>query len=424
MPFPEHWRDWPTLSAWLSSHTTWSRPATFAYLGVLLLVAAGHFAWQHLRSGWREYAGAGAVLRATALSTRRAGPGALLAFRAVVFVTMFYTLLQTSFAEGPLCLRFFTVWNFGALVIFFALGCALSCSCCVDAALMRATPRPSHRLAAAVHHLLLEVQLPMSFMITAVVWLVLYPYDAAIDDSASAIYWKYANLSSLTMHGANFLVMLLEFALDALHIEPAHFGLVRDQPQPVPTLAPRRPQPVPTDNLGTPRTHRPMPARVALRPGAGVVGAVRAVQRPAGLLDQRHRLLLYGLHAGEDARRVLRPHAADVRRVGRGLRAIAAQVEALTRRRLAAQVPHRSLEAYRATHPARRAARHEGNQRGSRDGRRDGSGRARSLARRLGPSRGERRLGFRRRLEAMPCKGRWLGIDRGGPAATGQRRSR
>jgi len=28
------------------------------------------------------------------------------------------------------------------------------------------------------------------------------------------------------MHGANFLFMLLEFGLDALHVEPAHFGLV------------------------------------------------------------------------------------------------------------------------------------------------------------------------------------------------------
>ena len=199
---------------------------TFAYLCAMFAVAAGHFARRHFRIGWREYAGSGCVVRATALSTARGGPACLLFFRGAVFGCLFYTLLQTSFLEGPLCLRFFTVWNFSALVAFFALGCALSCSCCVDVAQMRAAPRTSHRLAAAIHHLLLEVQLPMSFMIVAVVWLVLYPRDAAVNSSASVIYSQYTNLSSLTMHGANFVAMLAEFALDALHVEPGHLGLV------------------------------------------------------------------------------------------------------------------------------------------------------------------------------------------------------
>ena len=73
--------------------------------------------------------------------------------------------------------QFFTVWNFAALVAFFALGTGLSCSCCRDVAHIRERPpRTIHRHAAAAHHLLLAVELPMSAMITACVWLVLYPH--------------------------------------------------------------------------------------------------------------------------------------------------------------------------------------------------------------------------------------------------------
>ena len=171
------------------------------------------------------YAGASAVRRSSASSVRRVRPGTLLAFRASVFAVTFYMLLQSTFYEGPQCLRFFTVWNFIALVAFFALGTALSCSCCREIALVRAVPSKSHRLAAAAHHMLLEVQLPMAAMITLVVWLILYPYDAEHDPS---LFWyvRYTNLTSLTMHGMNLVFMLCEFAIDALHLEPSHFGLV------------------------------------------------------------------------------------------------------------------------------------------------------------------------------------------------------
>lgn len=124
------------------------------------------------------------------------------------------------------CAQFFTVWNFIILVAFFALGTALSFSCCRDVAMLRETPSASHRLAAAAHHLLLEILLPMSAMITAVVWLILYPYDLYDRNLPTFMLAKYTNLTSLTMHGANAVFMLIEFALDALHVTPGHFGLV------------------------------------------------------------------------------------------------------------------------------------------------------------------------------------------------------
>jgi hypothetical protein len=126
----------------------------------------------------------------------------------------------------PSTRQFFTVWNFIILVLFFALGTGLSFSCCRDVAMLRETPSASHRLAAAAHHLMLEILLPMSAMITAVVWLVLYPYDLYDRSFPTFMLAKYTNLTSLTMHGANAVFMLIEFALDALHVTPGHFGLV------------------------------------------------------------------------------------------------------------------------------------------------------------------------------------------------------
>ena len=62
----------------------------------------------------------------------------------------------------------------------------------------------------------------MSAMVAAVVWLVLYPSDA----NAARALERYTNLTSLTMHAANLVFMLLEFALDALHVDVRHVGLV------------------------------------------------------------------------------------------------------------------------------------------------------------------------------------------------------
>ena len=161
------WSYW--LSSWWSSHVPWARPITMALISVVLILSTCHFAHQWLRGGWRLYAGVRAVRIASSGSVWQVGPAALLMYRSAVFVTCFLTLVQSVFNGGVETLRWFTVWNFTALVIFFALGTGLSCPCCREIGLVRSTPSRSHRVAAALHHLLLEVELPMSAMITAVV---------------------------------------------------------------------------------------------------------------------------------------------------------------------------------------------------------------------------------------------------------------
>ena len=46
--------------------------------------------------------------------------------RTLIFSWCFFILSQSSFYEGPGCLRFFTVWNFIALTIYFGIGAGLA----------------------------------------------------------------------------------------------------------------------------------------------------------------------------------------------------------------------------------------------------------------------------------------------------------
>lgn len=214
-----------------SRRVEWARPLTFTYILAMFWITMFHFVWRHRHGSWRQYyMGSTAVRLASSPSVRHIGKDVLFVYRLCVFLYCFWSLLDTSIATGPSCLRFFTVWNFTALVCFFALGTGLSFSCCRDVAQLRSPPSRVHRAAAALHHILLEVQLPMAAMIALVVWLVLYPYDAMggaeHPDATAYRLSQYTNLTSLTMHAANLIFMLVEFGLDALHVAPGHMGLV------------------------------------------------------------------------------------------------------------------------------------------------------------------------------------------------------
>ncbi|KAL1530933.1 hypothetical protein AB1Y20_001824 [Prymnesium parvum] len=201
-----------------SQPTSWTAPLTLSGFLLALLAGLAHFSAHSSRRGWPPPQHA---LLAGRTSHPAVRPAHLLAYRATVLALTASLLLHSSLAAGPSCLRFFTVWNFIALVACFALGTALSCAHVCAPAHCAHAPSAAHALAAAAHHLLLEIELPMSAMIAAVVWLVLYPYDQ--DNHLTLL--EYTNLTSLSMHGLNVCVLLLEFALDALDVRPEHVGL-------------------------------------------------------------------------------------------------------------------------------------------------------------------------------------------------------
>ena len=230
----EPWYTGGWLEARLQQHTTWTRPVTFVYMVVLLVLGTSHFVTRNLRQPWRWRKtslldavelriAASTVHRASATSSARVPEVALLVVRTTTFAWNVLLLAQSSFADGVACLKFFTFWNFIALTVFFGLGAALSCSCCRQIARLQ-PPSREHRIAAALHLVLLEMELPLSVVIAAIVWLVIYPFDLSNGNPVRIA--GDLNLTSLTMHAANVAMMFLEFCLNGLLLNPEHVGLV------------------------------------------------------------------------------------------------------------------------------------------------------------------------------------------------------
>jgi len=83
--------------------------------------------WYNRRAQWRDFRRVPTTLAASATSSHHVPAAALLGVRCVIFTWCLFLLVQSVAAEGPDCLRFFTVWNFIVLTTFFGLGTVLSC---------------------------------------------------------------------------------------------------------------------------------------------------------------------------------------------------------------------------------------------------------------------------------------------------------
>ena len=105
--------------------------------------------------------------------------GTLLLVRAAIFSWCFFILAQSAFHEGPGCLRFFTVWNFIVLTVFFGIGTGLSCTCCRHSAECGPITR-DHRIWAGLHRLLFEIELPMTMLVAVIVWFAIYPNAVSV----------------------------------------------------------------------------------------------------------------------------------------------------------------------------------------------------------------------------------------------------
>ena len=212
--------------AWLTTPTWWASPLTFAYLLLVILLAGAWHLWICRQSARSRLAESDVALQRTA-SVRRSSatvctavpPLLLLCLRGIIFVYCLVILVWSSLLQGIGCLKYFTVWNFIALTAFFGLGTVLSYS-----SYGWRPPCGEHHKMAAAHQVLLTVELPMSCLVTFVVWLLLYPVEYG-EDAAYAQQQDF-NLASFTMHAVNVIVMLLEFCLDGLHVEPQHLGIV------------------------------------------------------------------------------------------------------------------------------------------------------------------------------------------------------
>ena len=139
----------------------------------------GHFCWVETRAGWAAFRGDRQVRAASFTSSPCVSEGTLLVVRAAIFSWCFFILAQSAFHEGPGCLRFFTVWNFVVLTVFFGIGTGLSCTCCRNSA-QRGPITRDHRMWAGLHRLLFEIELPMTMLVAVVVWFALYPNAVSV----------------------------------------------------------------------------------------------------------------------------------------------------------------------------------------------------------------------------------------------------
>jgi len=173
-----------------------------------------HFCWVETRAGWAAFRGDRQVRAASFTSSPCVSEGTLLLVRTAIFSWCFFILAQSAFHEGPGCLRFFTVWNFIVLTVFFGIGTGLSCTCCRHSA-QRGPITRDHRIWAGLHRLLFEIELPMTMLVAVVVWFAIYPNAVSVAQQTGDYSGQLAVLSlcPLTLTLALALALTLAFAL-------------------------------------------------------------------------------------------------------------------------------------------------------------------------------------------------------------------
>ena len=153
-----------------------------------------------------------------ALTDGMAGKHVLLVYRVVIFVFAFATLLRDLIYWGrpERSFQFFTIWTFTLLIVLFGIGSALSALACF-------TEYPHGRTKLnrieRVFYVMVQVELPTTFLIALIVWMVLFPAS-----QANGTPEDFVNFGSLVMHGANVPMMLGEFALNGMRFRRIHLA--------------------------------------------------------------------------------------------------------------------------------------------------------------------------------------------------------
>jgi hypothetical protein len=153
-----------------------------------------------------------------ALTDGVAGKHVLLVYRGAIFIFSAATLVyELNFWGRPdRSFQFFTNWTFTLLVVLFGIGFGLSALACF-------TEYPHGRTelnrVERIFYVMVQVELPTTFLIALVVWMVLFPASQANGTPEDFI-----NFGSIVMHGANVPIMLIEFALNGMRFRRIHLA--------------------------------------------------------------------------------------------------------------------------------------------------------------------------------------------------------
>ena len=126
--------------------------------------------------------------------------------------------VQWSASRAGYSYRFFTIWNFFLLLVYFGLGAALTL-----VALMRpADGAKELSWVHMVHYAMFEIALPSACLVDIVLWGVLYPYAVTQGQGATL-----TNYTSVMQHAINLVLMLIEFIFFSSYaLTPWHVALL------------------------------------------------------------------------------------------------------------------------------------------------------------------------------------------------------
>ncbi|EGD81350.1 hypothetical protein PTSG_11381, partial [Salpingoeca rosetta] len=146
-------------------------------------------------------------------------PGILLFTRLVSFLfaatVLIMILVDTPEGQG---FKFYTIWNFTLLVVFFFLALSQSIRAALRGYLLSEVAHVSFFDRATF--VLFQVCMTMAILVDVVLWTVLYP--TAKNKSDESCCEQFINFFSIVVHGINLVLMLVELGLNRMVFVHAH----------------------------------------------------------------------------------------------------------------------------------------------------------------------------------------------------------
>lgn len=150
-------------------------------------------------------------------------PAVLLFTRFISFVFCL-TILIIILADAPKGqgFRFYTVWNFTLVVVYFFFALAQSIRAYFHNFVLSEVAKQSFFDRAT--YILFQVCISMSFLVDVVLWSILYPNAVHSDDEDCC--YQYTNFFSITVHGINLALMLVDLFLNRVTFVHSHIVFI------------------------------------------------------------------------------------------------------------------------------------------------------------------------------------------------------
>lgn len=114
------------------------------------------------------------------------------------------------YKEGAVALKFFTVWNYCLLWVLFAIGSLVS--------IRNSSQNTEVSTLDKIFVVLVEVELPVSLMVTVVFWTVLFPEERPHQNTT----WRW--FDNISEHVFNFVLILFEFLSNRILLYPERWS--------------------------------------------------------------------------------------------------------------------------------------------------------------------------------------------------------